>query len=43
MSFSKEPIMWRVPRSTIIGTATPAAAAIGAAISGVLSPTPPVE
>ena len=34
--------MWPSPRPETIGTGTPAAAAIGARISEVLSPTPPV-
>ncbi len=34
--------MWPRPRPETIGTGTPAAAAIGARIIEVLSPTPPV-
>ena len=34
--------MWPSPRPETIGTGTPAAAAIGARIKEVLSPTPPV-
>ena len=42
-SLSSVPPVWPSPRPDIIGTTTPAAAARGADIILVLSPTPPVE
>ena len=42
-SLSSVPPVWPSARPEIIGTITPAAAASGAAIRLVLSPTPPVE
>ena len=42
-SLSSVPPVWPNPRPDIIGTITPAAAAMGAAMRLVLSPTPPVE
>ena len=42
-SLSSVPPVWPSARPEIIGTTTPAAAASGAAIRLVLSPTPPVE
>ena len=42
-SLSSVPPVWPSARPEIIGTVTPAAAASGAAIRLVLSPTPPVE
>ncbi len=41
-SLSSVPPVWPRPRPDIIGTGTPQAAASGARISDVLSPTPPV-
>ena len=41
-SLSSVPPVWPRPRPDIIGTTTPQAAASGARISEVLSPTPPV-
>ncbi len=42
-SLSSVPPVWPSPRPDIMGTTTPAAAASGADIKLVLSPTPPVE
>ncbi len=42
-SLSRVPPVWPRPRPEIMGTLTPTAAAMGAAISDSLSPTPPVE
>ena len=42
-SLSSVPPVWPSPRPEIIGTYAPAAAASGARIRLVLSPTPPVE
>jgi hypothetical protein len=42
-SLSSVPPVWPRPRPDTIGTVTPQAAAIGARIRLVLSPTPPVE
>ena len=42
-SLSSVPPVWPSARPDIIGTTTPAAAARGATIKLVLSPTPPVE
>ncbi len=42
-SLSRVPPVWPSARPDIIGTTTPAAAAKGATIRLVLSPTPPVE
>ena len=42
-SLSRVPPVCPSPLPEIIGTLTPAAAAIGAIIKDVLSPTPPVE
>ena len=42
-SLSSVPPVWPSPRPDIIGTTTPAAAASGATMRLVLSPTPPVE
>ena len=42
-NLSSVPPVWPSPRPDIIGTTTPAAAANGADIKLVLSPTPPVE
>ena len=42
-SLSSVPPVWPRPRPETIGTVTPQAAATGARIRLVLSPTPPVE
>ncbi len=42
-SLSSVPPVWPSPRPDTIGTVTPQAAATGARIRLVLSPTPPVE
>ena len=42
-SLSSVPPVWPSARPDIIGTTTPAAAASGATMKLVLSPTPPVE